>query len=169
LLAADPTGADELLAGVTAQAQSAIADVRHLVYALRPPALDDLGLVGALRAHAARAALVGLSLRVDAPDRLPPLPAAVEVAAYRIVQEALTNVLHHAQARSCQVTFDVTGLSGHEALAVEVRDDGVGLPPERVTGVGLQAMHERAAEVGGTCTIERVGGGGTRVSASLPI
>jgi len=169
LLSEDPGAADDMLASVTTQAQGAITDVRNLVYALRPPALDDLGLVGALRAHAARHALGRLEVRVDAPEPMPLLPAAVEVAAYRIVQEALTNVLRHSEARRCSVTLDVVGLPSARVLAVEVRDDGVGLPPGREHGVGLRAMQERAAEVGGTCQVGQAGGGGTQVSAYLPL
>lgn len=169
LLADEPAAARELLADVTSQAQGAIADVRRLVYGLRPPALDDLGLVGALRAYAARHVHGETQLRIDAPDQLPPLPAAVEVAAYRLVQEAMTNVLRHAGARHCVVTLAVAGLEGRRALAIEVRDDGIGLPWDRSAGVGLTAMHERAAEVGGTFQISSVDGRGTRISACLPI
>ena len=169
LLIDEPAEAQALLADVTNQAQAAIADVRRLVYGLRPPALDDLGLVGALRAYAARHIHGETSLRIDAPDQLPSLPAAVEVAAYRIAQEALTNVLKHAQARHCVVTLGVVGMDGRRALAIEVRDDGIGLPQERSAGVGLAAMHERATEVGGTCQVAAVTNGGTRVSACLPI
>ena len=106
---------------------------------------------------------------VEAPDRLPPLPAAVEVAAYRIVQEALNNVLKHAEARTCVIRFDVDA----DALDVEIRDDGRGLrpsdDPDRRIGVGLHTMRERATEVGGSCAIEPIDGGGTRVRARLPL
>ena len=86
---------------LTRHTQAAISDIRRLVYALRPPALDDLGLVPALREQAAHYSQAGLQITIDAPDQLPPLPAAVEVATYRIVQEALTNVVRHARARTC--------------------------------------------------------------------
>ena len=101
---------------------------------------------------------------IAAPEPLPALPAAVEVAAYRIVLEAMTNVARHAQARTCQVCVRVS-----DALEVEVRDDGVGLPLERHTGVGLVSMRERAAELGGTCRIESPPTGGVRVLARLPL
>ena len=168
LLETDRAAADALLADLAGQAQMAVADVRRLVYGLRPPALDDLGLLGALRAHAERSSQAGLQVGVQAPDPLPPLPAAVEVAAYRIVQEALTNVARHAHAGNCQVTLALIGIGPHQALSLEISDDGVGLNPERQAGVGLTAMHERAAELGGSCAIAPRAGGGTRVSICLP-
>src|SRR5205823_3777082 len=101
----------------------------------------------------------------EAPDSLPLLPAAVEVAAYRIVQEALTNVTRHAQAHMCIVRLSLTDT----VLQVEILDDGIGLPVERETGVGLLSMRERAAELGGSCVIGKRNGSGTRVCARLPI
>jgi two-component system, NarL family, sensor kinase len=101
---------------------------------------------------------------VEAPDALPPLPAAVEVAAYRIAQAALANVVRHARAGTCAVRLWLDG-----ALQLEVRDDGRGLPADMRAGVGLVAMRERAAELGGRCSVELVAGGGTRVLAQLPI
>jgi two-component system NarL family sensor kinase len=108
---------------------------------------------------------------VEAPDELPPLPAAVEVAAYRIVQEALTNVSRHARARKCTVRL---ACPGGRALEVEVTDDGVGLPDRPEGRVGLSSMRERAVELGGTCEIapaspNSVSPSGTRVFARLPL
>jgi two-component system NarL family sensor kinase len=106
-----------------------------------------------------------LQVEIDAPEELPPLPAAVEVAAYRIAQEALTNVVHHAQAQHCLVRLQMS-----DALIVEIMDDGVGLTNGRMNGgVGLLSMRERALELGGTCLIEPAPGGGTRVLATLPL
>ncbi len=102
---------------------------------------------------------------MDAAQHLPSLPAAVEVAAYRIVEEALTNVVRHARANTCLVRLAVEG----HVLCLEISDDGVGLPAEHIAGVGLLSMRERAAELGGTCTIEPVATGGTRVLARLPL
>jgi two-component system NarL family sensor kinase len=104
---------------------------------------------------------------VNAPKELPPLPAAVEVACYRIVQEAITNVARHAHARTCLVRLLVDRGSG--VLEVEITDDGVGMPGERVAGVGLSSMRERAEELGGALTVERGPEGGTRVLARLPL
>ncbi|GAB4559749.1 MAG: hypothetical protein Kow0047_05860 [Anaerolineae bacterium] len=165
LLTDDPTAADALLSDLKTGVQSAIADIRRLVYGLRPPALDELGLAGALREHAASHSTPnGLRIRVDVPEVLPPLPAAVEVAAYRIALEALTNVVRHAQARECLVR-----LSLNAGLSLEVTDDGIGLPSNHRIGVGLASMRERAAELGGLCVVEARPEGGTRVWAKLPV
>jgi signal transduction histidine kinase len=165
LLAHDPAAADALLVELKDQTQTAIADIRRLVYDLRPPALDQLGLVPALREHAlTRKALNGLQIAVEASEPWPALPAAVEVAAYRIVLEALTNVERHARARRC-----VVRLTLDDALQLEIADDGVGLSPGYQAGVGLTSMRERAAELGGSCTIESASDGGTRVLARLPL
>ncbi len=163
----DPAATRTLLRGLKEQAQSAVADVRRLVYALRPPALDDLGLLGAIRETAAQHDAGRLRISVDAPERLPPLPAAVEVAAYRIAQEALTNVARHAGASRCTVRLALDEQDGR--LQLEVADDGRGLSPARGRGVGLVSMRERAEELGGECVVESLPEGGTRVRASLPL
>ncbi len=172
-LTADPIRSDALLADLTAQLQAATAEIRRLVYELRPPALDDLGLAAALRTLAARydqEAPDGLSVVVEASAFPRSLPAAAEVAAYRICQEALTNVVRHARARHCTVQLVLANKNGTSAaLSVEIRDDGCGLPVDRRAGVGLASMRERAAELGGTCLIESVPTGGTRVMAILPL
>ncbi|HEV2237388.1 MAG TPA: histidine kinase [Ktedonobacterales bacterium] len=164
LLRQDPAAAEALLTEATAHAQAAIADIRRVVYDLRPPALDDLGLVAAIREQAARYHASGVRISVAAPEHLPALPAAVEVACYRIADEALTNVVRHAHATSCEVALQV-----EDALLLEICDDGRGLPPARQSGVGLNSMRERAAELGGSCTIEAARSGGTRVYARLPL
>lgn len=165
LIATNPQKAHELLASLKTQAQEAILDVRRLVYNLRPPALDDLGLVGALRQSASRYEKGELRFSFDVDDSLPDLPAAVETAAYRIAQEAMTNVVRHAGATKCTMRLHV--LDHH--FVVEVRDDGKGLPEEVHSGVGLQAMRERTAELNGQCVIESIQGGGTQVQARLPL
>jgi signal transduction histidine kinase len=164
LLRHDVDAADMLLQELGIHTQAAIADIRRVVYALRPPALDDLGLVLALREQVAHYRQAGLQITIDAPDQLPPLPAAVEVAAYRIVQEALTNVVRHAQARTCAVCLTLG-----DALIVVIRDDGVGLPPGGRAGVGLASMRERTAELGGTWVIETAPNRGTCIRAQLPL
>lgn len=164
LLRHDAGAADRLLQELTVHTQTAIADIRRVVYDLRPPALDDLGLVLALREQAASYRQAGLRITIDAPDCLPPLPAAVEAAAYRIVQEALTNVVRHAKAQTCVVRLTL----GH-VLEVQIRDDGVGLAERGRSGVGLMSMRERTAELGGTCQIESLPGHGTCIHARLPL
>jgi signal transduction histidine kinase len=97
-------------------------------------------------------------------EALPELPAAVEVAAYRIVSEALTNVTRHARARWCAVR--VQRRDGD--LVVEIADDGRGVDPDSPMGVGLLSMEERAGELGGSCRVLSRLGGGTLVRAVLP-
>ena len=166
LVSTDPERAKELLGDLTERAQAAVSEVRRLVYALRPPALDALGLLGALRAHADHHNDGGVRVTVEAPESLPPLPAAVEVAAYRIALEAINNAERHAAARTCAVRVALDEEAG--ALVVEVVDDGRGIGEDRGTGVGLSSMRERAAELGGRCTVEAPVSGGTRVHAYLP-
>ncbi|WP_243741682.1 sensor histidine kinase [Actinomycetospora succinea] len=161
-VAADPAVAAELDA-VKAGLRAAIADLRHLVHGLRPPALDELGLAGALAEHARRAA--GPRVVLDLDEVPADLPAAVEVATYRIVCEALANAARHAGASRCDVTIAATG----GELAVEVRDDGVGFEAAAGEGVGLGSIRRRAAELGGTTRLTSVEGGGARVAVRIPL
>lgn len=166
-LAADPIAAEVLLTELKAEIQASIADVRRLVYDLRPPTLDRLGLVPALKEYAGRLAERGaLHVFVSAPP-MPPLPAAVEVAAYRIATEALTNALRHSGARRTTVSLAVEGTQ----LRLEVADDGTGVADRSsdAPGVGIAAMAERAAELGGTCSVNQRAERGTSVVAMLPL
>ncbi|HEY6581207.1 MAG TPA: ATP-binding protein [Rubrobacter sp.] len=140
--------------------------MRRLVYGLRPPALDALGLLAALRTHADHQNDGGTRVTVKAPDALPPLPAAVEVAVYRIVMEALNNVVRHSDASNCEVRLSLDDEPG--MLTLEVHDDGRGIEADHKSGVGLSSMRERAEELGGTCVVEAVPSDGTRVLARLP-
>jgi len=156
----------ELLGRLKAETQRAVTDVRRIVYGLRPPALDELGLVGSLREEVRRLQLEApaLSVTLDAPEEnLADLPAAVEVACYRIVTEALTNVTRHAHATECSVRINVD-----HGLDVDVLDDGVGLPEGWRTGVGIASMRERVTELGGNLAIEPCLPHGTRITARLP-
>lgn len=160
-------GANELLGRLSDELQTASADVRRLVYNLRPAELDHLGLVGALRQQAVRFSLspAAPDVVVNAGNDVSVLPAAVEVAAYRICQEALENVRKHAEATTCEVKVALAD----DTLHLEVRDDGAGFPATVEKGVGLVAMRERAAELGGRCTIEASSGEGTSVRVVLPL
>lgn len=164
----DPERAEAMVTRVTGEIQGAVADIRTLVYGLRPPALDQLGLVSALRERAVSLAASdggpALDVTVEADGDLGDLPAAVEVAAYRIACEALHNASRHAGASSCSVRLSLDG-----ALRLEVADDGRGLPDDYRPGTGLASMRERAEELGGSCTIEAGPEGGTVVSARLPL
>ncbi|RPJ26880.1 MAG: GAF domain-containing protein [Chloroflexi bacterium] len=160
---------DSILADLAKQTQNATADIRHLVYELRPPTLDELGLVMALREGVTQFSQQGsndLNFTLDAPESLPALPAAVEVAVYRITQEALTNVIRHAGAHNCYVRLSLDESAGF--LCLEVQDDGKGLLMKRRVGVGLNSMRERSEELGGTFTITPILTGGTLLTAKLP-
>ncbi|GAA0979017.1 hypothetical protein GCM10009555_042930 [Acrocarpospora macrocephala] len=156
-----PGPARELLEEIIGDAEAAVADVRALIEGLRPPALDSLGLLRALSSHVA--GLPGeLTIRIEAPAELPALPAATEVAAYHIAVEALANVRRHARASRAWLRLSAID----ETLSLEVCDNGRG--PEGKAGVGTLSMRDRAAELGGWCTIEPRQEGGTRVLAKLP-
>ncbi len=162
LLASRIEEADELIGAVRADVAAALNDIRRLVYDLRPPALDDLGLIGALRRQLDVPSHNGLQVTIDASDTMPLMSAAVEVAAYRIVIEAVTNVRRHSGASSCRVS-----IRGDDQLRIEVCDDGP-VADTWTAGVGLTAMSERATEVGGTFTAGPTPYGG-RVEAALPL
>src|SRR5689334_10559851 len=141
-----------------------VIDVRRLVEGLRPPALDELGLAGACAQAIERlTTATGLTASVDTPGDLPALPAAVEVAAYRIMVEAVTNTVRHARARHCQASLALTTAG----LSITVIDDGTGLSASNRHGNGLAIMRERAEELGGTVTITDATPG-VNVEAHLP-
>jgi signal transduction histidine kinase len=163
-----PDRTDALLAELRGDANQAIGDLRRVIYDLRPAALDELGLLGALSQQVDRFGRQGLLIGLHAPPALPMLPAAVEVAAYRIITEALTNIARHAHAHQVTIAIAIA-IDGDLCLAVQ--DDGTtstangdGWRP----GTGLQSMAERAAEVGGTLEVGPTATGG-RVYASLPL
>ncbi|MFI7680667.1 histidine kinase [Actinophytocola sp. NPDC049390] len=166
-----PTG--ELLGRLRDELQAAIVEIRRLAHGLRPPVLDRIGLIPAIREYAGALAsrsaggdssVDGVTIVLEVPSAMPKLPAPVDVAAYRIICEALTNVTRHAAASSCAVRLWVD-----DDLHIEVVDDGVGLPAVTNGGVGLSSMRERATELGGECLVEAESDGGTRVFATLPL
>jgi signal transduction histidine kinase len=155
-----------MLADIEGQVEDTVHDIRRLVYGLRPPALDEFGLYRALQHYAARldAAGDGLTVTVQESGAVPyELPAAVEVATFRIITEALTNVARHSAARHCVVT-----LTWKDALEICVDDDGHGMRDDSHPGVGLSAMRERATELGGELRIQS-SPAGTSIRARLPI
>jgi signal transduction histidine kinase len=141
-----------------------VHDIRRLVHGLRPPALDDLGLLGALRAGSANLPDDGPRVTVTGTGDVDALSAALEVAAFRIAQEALHNAVRHAGASAVEVRVRV----GDDVVEVDVVDDGTGLPAGRTAGIGSASMRERAAELGGSCEIVPGEQAGTRVHAVLP-
>jgi signal transduction histidine kinase len=166
--------AGEMLGELENDLEETLHQIRELVYNLRPPALDQLGLAGAIRDYAEqinreRDAVsqagdkTSLVISVSTPADLPALPAAVEVAAYRIVQEGLANVARHAMASHCKVE-----LACDDALRLTIRDNGIGFPDAYRTGVGLASMQERADELGGKFQVKTSPGGGSKLLAILP-
>jgi signal transduction histidine kinase len=187
LIACEPAAAVAQVTDLQTELRGAVTTIRQLVHDLRPPALDELGLVAALRqladrhdpvhgpagahdpghgpAGATGDTAAGPRITIDASDALPPLPVAVEVALYRITQEALTNTLKHARARSCHVSL--TAVDRQVELAIA--DDGLGMPPVWTPGVGLGSMRERAEELGGEFQIAFRAPTGTQVRVRLPV
>jgi two-component system NarL family sensor kinase len=173
LMPRDPDQASQLVSHLEQELQSAIGEVRRLFETLRPPVLDQLGLVPAVREHIDILATrmrsdedpaEQVSFELNHSGDFAALPAIVEVAAYRIVCEALTNVARHSGAHTCAVN-----LSRDKGVRVEVVDDGVGFNGRSGRGLGLGSMRERAAELGGTFVIETPPDGGTRIVATLPV
>jgi signal transduction histidine kinase len=154
--------ADEQLLALRGGIQATVLEVRRIVEGLRPAVLDDLGLAEAV--HQLAGNTPSLTVDVDA-AQLTRLPAAVEVAAYRIVQEGLANATKHAEARRASVTLS----TGQDVLHVVVCDDGSGELQPREGGVGLGSMRERAEEIGGSFEISATPGQGTTVRARLPL
>ncbi len=151
---------DELSDGI----EGTLTNIRQLVYELRPPLLDQFGLSGAISdfvSHLDSPVEIVLHL----PDQLPPLPAAVEVAAFRIMQTGIDNVTKHAQATRCDVRLRI----GDDKLSIEIADNGVGIASEYRAGVGLTSMRERAEELGGAFMIAPTPPRGTQLSVSFPL
>jgi two-component system NarL family sensor kinase len=160
-ISASPDRAADQLDELTQHVRDALEEVRRLVYELRPPALDELGLVGALEEQARRLHQV----EIVAPVAIGPLPAAVEVAAYRIVLEALTNIARHAPGSGATVLID----RDEDEIILHIADRGPGMPDGFRAGVGINSMRERAAELDGALSISAQPGGGTVVHAQLPL
>ena len=155
-----------LAADLLAQSRQSLEEVRRMARDLRPAALDELGLADALRQHAQtvrRMSAGALDVVVTIAGDLPEPPAAVEVAAYRISQEALSNATRHSGATRCALDLSVNG-----SLVLSIADDGSGAAPDSA-GTGLRSMRERADEVGGICTVTFRPGVGTEVLALLPV
>jgi signal transduction histidine kinase len=164
----DTQTAATLTARMRTEIAGAVKDVRRIIDELRPAALEEVGLVPALRERAASLAArsaSGLTIHVRATEPMPGLPEQVEIAAFRIAEEAMTNVLRHARATRCQVCLEVG-----DALVVSVSDDGVGLPGQpRPDGIGLTSMRQRATDLGGSCTVGPAEPSGMIVQARLPL
>jgi PAS domain S-box-containing protein len=157
---------EEVRSGIEATADS----VRRIARNLRPPALEELGVMGAIRTHArSLTEAFGLGVEIEAPrwDKRP--APEVELAIYRVVQEALANIVRHAHAKRAHVTIALK----ESTVEVQISDEGRGFDPTAVDrqgrGLGLLGMHERARNVGGELTVESAPGGGTRICVRLPM
>ena len=155
---------EELLVGLEAAIDKTLTDVRQLVYGLRPPLLDQLGLLGAIENHTS-ALDTAVNIELDFPEALPLLSAAVEVAAFRIVLTALDNVIQHAHATWC----DITLLAENNQLTLTIIDNGIGIGHDYSIGIGLTSMRERAEELAGSLSIGNAEPNGTRLVALIPI
>lgn len=169
LIDSDPERASVLLADLEGDVRGMIEEIRRIARDLRPPALDELGLVGVLRMRVASFETGSddrrLRVAFDGPDDLPGLPAAVEVAALRIALEALTNVARHSRASTARIDLAMDGAW----LVLAVTDDGIGIADRGSPGIGLTSMRQRADELGGSLRVEPTESGGTRVTARLPV
>lgn len=157
-LGGQPDQADATVATLAGTIAELGDEVRRLVYDLRPPTLDRLGLAAAIRDR-----IRAPAVHVHGTGDLTGLPAAVEVAAFWIAVEAVFNAARHAAAADCRVQLTRAG-----NLTVEVSDDGPGLPVPFRPGGGFQSMRDRAEEVGGRWSVTSMPGGGTTVLAVLP-
>lgn len=162
LLRRDPEAADVLLRNLETDTKAVLENIRRLVHNLRPPALDELGLLRAIEQSAPRHQ--DLKITFDLPSELPELAAAVEVAVYRVVQEALVNIVRHAHAKRATVAINVDS-----GFRLTITDDGQGMPAHHRSGVGLRSMRDRAEELGGVFRIHSTQGIGTTIEVRLPL
>ena len=166
LLPAEDKIAQEQIGRIKKAAETAVKSIRDMALLLRPPMLDDLGLVPALEWQARETSRRGeMEVEVRAEEWTGNLPDEVKVGIYRLVQEALQNAATHANAKNATVVVKREGNS----VAVEIIDDGRGFQPERTRGMGILGMEERVRQLGGELTIRSTPGKGTTVHAELPI
>ncbi len=159
-----PERSKQALETVQQQMRESISDIRRLVYSLRPPTLDEFGLAFALQELIMQVQSSSLQISLEGTDRELALSAASEVAVYRIVQEALTNVVRHARASKCQIRLN----EEDGMLHIRISDNGRGMPAHVKPGIGMRSIRERAEELGGTFELESVPGNGTRIHIRLP-
>ncbi|WP_432864803.1 histidine kinase [Microbispora rosea] len=166
LVDTDPEGAKRVMDELSGRIRGTVENVRAIVNDLRPPPLDTLGLTGAL-AELGRGFAGDLAVEVEAPPDLPALPPPVELAAYRIAAEAMTNAVRHAMASRCTVSLRASGAPG--VLELRVDDDGVGVGAPARNGFGLASMRRRSEELDGTFELLDQAGAGTHLVVRLPL
>lgn len=160
-----PEKAESLLHELAENIEVAVKDIRHIVHSLHPSALDELGLAGAIRSLVEQAKHTPLRIHLEMPQKLPVLSKTVESALYRIIQEALTNVIRHARAKKCCIRIASDPLS----IQVEVEDDGIGISEDQPMGIGLKSMRERTDTIGGAWKIVNKTPTGTCISVTVPL
>ncbi|MEW8987320.1 MAG: sensor histidine kinase, partial [Bacillus sp. (in: firmicutes)] len=170
LVEKDPQTVKTLLAEHQRMILGTVDDIRRLVYDLRPAAIDELGLVGAVKQRIEEVSSIGsTSFSYDLPEKVEDISPAVEVAVFRIISEGVANVVRHAQAKHATVSL----VKLEDRLVIEISDDGIGFIEKKearaIGGLGVPSMKERAAELGGELTIERLMEGGTRIMAWIPL
>jgi signal transduction histidine kinase len=159
----DPETVVNILESLIEQSEQTTLELRRIIHDLRPPVLDDLGLNGAL--HELININTAIKFELNMPPTLPVLPAAHEVALYRIAQEAVTNIIKHAGARHAVLSLELT----ERAATLTIEDDGQGLVADRSNGVGLHSMRERAEELGGTMMIQSNQPRGCKMTTQIPL
>ncbi len=166
LLERNAPGVDAKLDEMSGLARDALAEMRSLIFELRPGSLAEEGFLPALEKHlAAVQGRTGLVIRLDVDPDLRRLPLSVEDALFRIAQEAVHNVVKHANASEVEIAI----ASPPAAVRMEIRDDGAGFDPQaRSDGLGLAGMAARAERLGGTTTVESAAARGTVVTVTIP-
>lgn len=165
----EPLESKKVVKSVQSQMRETIEDIRQLVYRLRPPILDELGLGFALQELAVQFQDRNLQINLEGVDQHFELPAATELAIYRIVQEALANVVRHAKASRCSIQLS----KEEHSVQLLIQDNGSGLAEagngSPSTGLGIRSMKERAEELGGKCLLNTSSGRGTRIEVQIPV
>lgn len=164
LVLGDPQEAIGMLQKIIEKTQKSVIEIRQLVYGLRPSILDESGLEGAIRQHISSLEPGSVSIKLETIGDLSAVPANVGLVAYRIIQEATTNIVNHARATTCTIR-----LSLGDDLAIEIEDDGIGLSDQRQNGLGLKSMQDRAAEMKGSFVINSSSLEGTRIISHIPV
>lgn len=162
-----PEEREETLASVNSLLEQASNEIHSVIFDLRPPDLDDLGVVAAIEAFIQTFSRIGLTCRLEVLTELPPQTPEVRLGIYRIVQEALHNVVRHASADEAVVRLEST----NSLLRVTIIDNGTGFDPDmayRPTSLGLLSMRERAAAIGATLKIVSKPGGGSAIILERP-
>ncbi|MGJ7910080.1 histidine kinase [Neobacillus sp. LXY-1] len=179
LVEKNPTATKEILSDLQSTIRQTVSEIRGIVYDLRPPTLDEMGLIGAIDERIKELSLVsqrqdqgpGIQFSLNAPEKLPVLPAAVEVAAFRILTEALVNVVRHSKATACSIRILFNENQEH-GLHMLIEDNGVGLSPRKNRekgGIGMESMNQRANELGGKFLVAHSEKGGTKITVFLPV